>query len=356
LACAAGFADKVPMNANATSVIAAPMLVIRGVFAGILMGLANLVPGISGGTMLLAAGVYPHFIRAIAEFTTFTFRRESMIVFGAIALAAVMAILLLAGAVRDLVIDHRWIMYSLFIGLTLGGVPVVWKMIRRVTPTVWAGLIVGFIGMAALALVQSAGAEGDPAQRAGFVFMFLAGIAAASAMILPGVSGGYLLLVLGVYIPILSGVDAFRLALKARDIAAMMEPALAVVLPVGLGVVTGVVAVSHLLKWVLARYENATLGVLLGLLIGAVAGLWPFQQGRAPQVGDVIKGQTVTLESIAEIAAADYPVVFFTPSAAQVMIALALVVTGFVLTMMIARLSQDRHAPQASNPRPQAQD
>src|SRR5690606_11896044 len=105
---------------------------------------------ISGGTMLLAAGVYTRVINAIAELTTFTFKRQSLIILGTIVVAAAVAIVGLSGAIKNLVVDHRWIMYSLFIGLTLGGVPVVWKMIRGVTPGVWAGAVAGFIGMAVL--------------------------------------------------------------------------------------------------------------------------------------------------------------------------------------------------------------
>lgn len=83
------------------------------------MGLANLVPGISGGTMLLAAGIYPKFINAIADITRFRFRLQSILVLGTVVAAAGLAILLFAGLLKDLVIDQRWIMYSLFIGLTL---------------------------------------------------------------------------------------------------------------------------------------------------------------------------------------------------------------------------------------------
>ena len=105
--------------------------VIRAAAGGTLMGLANLVPGISGGTMLLAAGIYPRFIRAIAELSTFKFRRASIIVLAVVALCAAAAIFLLAGPVKDLVVEYRWVMYSLFIGLTLGGVPIVWQMARQ---------------------------------------------------------------------------------------------------------------------------------------------------------------------------------------------------------------------------------
>lgn len=336
-------------------------LAARGVFGGVLMGLANLVPGISGGTMLLAAGVYPRFIEAIGEVTTFKFRKPSLVVLGSVVLAAMLAILLLAGTVKGLVVDHRWVMYSVFIGLTLGGVPVVWRLIRSNDTTntsaagmraVWIGAAVGFAGMAALALFQSSGASGD-AQRDGFVFLFLAGIAGASAMILPGVSGGYLLLVLGVYVPILAGVDAFKDGLKTRDTAVIFDVGLAVVLPVGLGVLVGVVGVSNLLRWLLHRYEKATLGVLLGLLVGAVVGLWPFQQTAAPAEGQVVKGQAITYaddtaadghtpgwvfaESGEPVEPEDLPTAFFAPNPMQVGGAIGLILLGLGATLGIDR-------------------
>ena len=102
----------------------------RGAFGGALMGLANLVPGISGGTMLLAAGIFRAVITAIAEVTTLRIRARSVVLLASVAGAAGLAILLGAGLLKGLVLDHRWIMYSLFIGLTFGGVPMVWGLIR----------------------------------------------------------------------------------------------------------------------------------------------------------------------------------------------------------------------------------
>jgi putative membrane protein len=307
-----------------------------------LMGLANLVPGISGGTMLLASGIYPRFIAAIAEMTTLRFRVGSLVVLGTVVVAAAVGILLLAGVVKDLVVERRWIMYSLFIGLTLGGLPVVWRMARPATGAVWRGAAAGFVAMAALALAQQSGAGDAGAAPSNFALLFLAGLAGAGAMILPGVSGGYLLLVLGQYVPILSGIEAFKDALGLRDLAAAMDPAMGVLLPVGLGVVAGVVGVSNLLKWLLARYAKATLGVLLGLLVGAVVGLWPFQQGVPPVPGEtVIKGLVVTEESLPGIEAEDWPVRFFTPTGGQVGGVLALVLAGISVTALIARLGAE---------------
>jgi putative membrane protein len=320
-------------------------LLPRAVLGGTLMGMANLVPGISGGTMLLAAGVYPQFVGAIAEISRFKLRRDSLLLLGVVIAMALVSIVLLAGPVKSFVVGHRWVAYCLFIGLTLGGVPIVWGIIRGVPgrsgSAVWWGAAGGFIVMAGVAVWQTQSAGGGDRTDAGFLFMFLAGVAGASAMILPGISGGYLLLVLGVYVPILGGIDAVKLALKARDFAALSDPVVDIVIPVGLGVVIGVVLVSNAIKWLLARYELATLGVLLGLLVGAVIGLWPFQRAVKPAVGDVFKGRVLTPETLEALPPSDWPNAFFTPSAGQVLGALGLVVLGFLATHLVARMGKD---------------
>jgi len=327
---------------NAATTLAPALLAVRGAIGGTLMGLANLVPGISGGTMLLAAGVYPLFIEAIAEVTTLRFRTRSLVLLGAIVAAAALAILLLAGTVRALVLEHRWIMYSLFIGLTLGGVPLVWRMARPASAAVAAGATAGFAAM----LVMAFAGGTDTGGAASAFLIFLSGLAAASAMILPGVSGGYLLLLLGQYESILGTVDQLKRGLlgdagTGPDLSVVLD-AMTVVIPLGLGVVAGVVGVSNLLRWLLRRYEKATLGALLGLLLGAVVGLWPFQDSRAPLIGEHIDGQLVTAENIGEIEPEDWPLQRFDPTPAQAVAALALVAGGFGGTLAIGRLGGDR--------------
>ena len=319
---------------EALPAVTAPLM-LRCVIGGVLMGLANLVPGISGGTMLLAAGVYPHFVGGVAEVTTLKFRARTLVPLAAIAGTAALAILLLAGAVKGLVVDHRWIMYSLFIGLTLGGVPVVWKLLRKASLPAVIGCAAGIAVMAAMAMAQP-GAAGGAGDRA-YVMLLFAGVAGASAMILPGVSGGYLLLVLGQYITILGAIDEAKTGVQLRDWTRAAE-AMHVFVPVGIGVVIGIAGVSNLIKFLLARHKAPTLGVLMGLLLGAVLGLWPFQQGVAPRPGEVVKGQVMTELSIAAVDAEDYPLARFTPAAWQIAAALGLIAGGFAITQGVARL------------------
>jgi putative membrane protein len=311
---------------------------LRGVLGGGLMGVANLVPGISGGTMLLASGVYPGFIGAIADITTFRFRIRSVVLLASVIAAAGLAILFMAGGVKDLVVHQRWIMYSLFIGLTLGGAPVVWRMAGRASAGWWAGAIVGCTMMAGLAWAQAGRAGGAADQEGRTILLFLAGLAGSSAMILPGVSGGYLLLVLGQYVPILSAIDRFKDAVQTGAWGTVVDIGFGVGVPVGLGVVAGIIGVSHGLKWLLDRAPKVTLGVLLGLLLGAVWGLWPFQEGVPPKPGAVLKGEIMTAERIAEIDPEDYPAAYFRPTAGQAAAAVALIMVGFAGTSLIARV------------------
>jgi putative membrane protein len=321
-----------------------PVLAARGGIGGVLMGLANLVPGVSGGTMLLAAGVYPNFVKAVAEITTLKFRLRSIILLGSVVVAALLAIVLLAGPVKDLVVNQRWIMYSLFIGLTLGGVPLIWRMLEGLETRAIIGCIVGFGLMGVLAFVQPSDAvathEGHP-----YLLYFLAGLAGASAMVLPGVSGGYLLLVLGQYVTILAAISAVKDAARAGDFAAASET-LHVIVPVGIGVILGVVGVSNLVRWLLEHHRQITLGGLLGLLLGAVLGLWPYQQGVAPEVGSEFKGdivarvgeQLVMQTTGKAISPEVFPTEFFAPNTTQMLVAPAIIFAGFIASVLLSKI------------------
>ena len=311
-------------------------LLLRCLIGGTLMGLANLVPGISGGTMLLAVGVYPLFVTAVAELTTLRFRLRSIVILGAIGGAAFVSIVLLAGPVKGLVVNHRWVMYSLFIGLTLGGVPVVWRLLRPLTASAGAGCVAGLAVMGAMALLEPAQAAAGAGAR---VMLLIAGLAGASAMILPGISGGYLLLILGQYIPILGAIEAAKTAVQTANWDLLFDAA-RVLAPVAVGVAVGVAGVSNLIKLLLERRRQATLGVLLGLLLGAVFGLWPFQRGVPPKPGDVVKGRVITEASIAALDPADYPVRRFPPTPGQVAASLGLVLAGLGVTLAVARLGE----------------
>jgi hypothetical protein len=92
----------------------------------------------------------------------------------------------------------------------------------------------------------------------------------------------------------------------------------------------------------LERFEKATLGFLLGLLLGAVIGLWPFQQGRPPLAGEAIKGRILTEETVAQVRPEDYPLETFRPAASQVAGAVAMIGAGFAVTQLVAWIGGGR--------------
>lgn len=334
--------EKTPTTPTEQAEFRGEALAVRSVIGGTLMGLANLVPGISGGTMLLATGVYPQFISGVAEVTTFRFKPKTLLMLVCVVGAAAIAVVGGARLVSELVIEHRWIMYSLFIGLTLGGVPVLWRMVRPADPVIVLTSIIGIAVMVALAVIQpgESGAQAQGAEQ--YAMLVLAGVAGGAAMILPGLSGAYLLLVLGQYLTILAAIEAARQGVSDRDMD-MLAQAMHVFVPVGLGVVLGVVGLSNLMKLLLEKCQRPTLGVLLGLLMGAVFGLWPFQEPVAPAIGDIVKGIELTSpEMIENVARKDWPTAYFTPSAVQVGAAAAIALAGFVVSSLIARLGNGK--------------
>ncbi|MFQ5845160.1 MAG: DUF368 domain-containing protein [Planctomycetota bacterium] len=305
---------------------------IRTLCGGVLMGLANLVPGISGGTMLLAAGIYPRFVRAVADLTTLRLRRSSLLFLAVVASCAAATILLGAGPVKRLVVHSRWVMYSLFIGLTLGGVPLVWRLARPAGPAVYAGAVAGLALMVWLS-TQTWARGSSP----GTVLLFLSGVLGAAAMILPGVSGGFLLLVLGTYVTVLGAVDDLK-GLFGGDADAALAT-LPVLGPFALGALASLVAMSNLLRWLLDRHRPPTLGALLGLLLGAVVGLWPFRRGVCPTDAD-----------LAGIAPESWPLETYAPGLGRVCVALGLVVVGLGVTLLIDRLGGARNETPPNTP------
>ena len=311
----------------------------RSIAGGALMGLANLVPGVSGGTMLLAVGLYPQFIAGVAEASTLKLRAPVLLMLACVGGSAALAIAGGARAIAAVLDGYPWVMYSLFIGLAAGGLPIVWRLVRPLDRTVALSAAAATAGMVLLAVldperVSRAGAPGP----ATYALLVAAGASGGAAMILPGVSGAYLLLVLGQYRPIIDAV-AQAVAIARAGAWDAAGPVLHVLVPVLVGVVIGVAGVSNLVRLLLATRRRATLGFLLGLLLGAVVGLWPFTAPVQPRVGDVVGGQKMlSPEMVAAIDPADHPRRRTLPTPGQAGGGALLVLAGFGASWSVSRL------------------
>ncbi len=313
----------------------------RSLIGGVFMGLANLVPGISGGTMLLTVGIYPQFISGVAEVSTLKFRPTVLLMLTCVVGAAGLAIGGFAGVIGSLLDQHQWAMYCLFIGLTLGGAPLLWRMLRPVDDRVLTSAAIAVAVMALLALTdpERIGSQTTPGLAA-YAMLTVAGFSGGAAMILPGLSGAYLLLVLGQYRAIIDAVEMATSGARAGDWALALQ-ALHVLVPVAIGVGLGVVGVSNLVSRLLANYERATLGFLLGLLCGAVIGLWPFNEPVTPQMGDIVRGIALTTaDLVAAVDPEDYRTVAVMPSVTQGLGGSALTLLGFTVSWGVSRVGR----------------
>ena len=216
--------------------------------------------------MILAVGLYDRFISAVAELSSLRWSREMFVFLGLLAAGLVVALVGLAGPAVHMVTHYRWAMYSLFVGMTLGGAPELLKLAfpkgdsgSKTSPTF--ALVLGFAMMAWIAWSLQ-----GVALPHSFLAFLVMGIIAASSMILPGVSGSYLLLIFGVY-------DVVIGSLSSSALKEDLQGSLMIIVPVGIGAALGIGLLSNVLKVVLTRYSKPAHGALLGLLLGSVLGL-----------------------------------------------------------------------------------
>ncbi len=256
------------------------------------MGVANLIPGVSGGTMILAMGLYTEFIASVADVTAFRFSRRRLQFLAVLGLFAAGTIVGLAGVILYLLFHHTVAMYSLFIGMTLGGAPLLMKLLRPIRSDVVVAAVAGLGLMVGVFMLRE---TGQMPHNTGMDFV--SGVVGSTTMVLPGISGSYMLLVLDQYDRVVGTIEELKEAVKGRDMQ-QLGGVLRIVIPVGLGVVVGIVALSNALKFLLHRYERVTIGVLLGMLIGSVLGLWPL--GRAPSEDALGRRDLSELVSFAE--------------------------------------------------------
>ncbi|QEG43356.1 hypothetical protein UC8_54030 [Roseimaritima ulvae] len=250
---------------------------IVNVLRGYLMGAADTVPGVSGGTVALILGHYQRLVTAISHFdsTALHMLRQRQLRAAAVhcdlrflialGIGVATGILTLASLMHWL-LDHRMPeTLSVFFGLVLASSMIVAQQIRR-----WsAGSIT--LGLLAVVSAYALCSLTPTATEPSLGFIFLAAMIAICAMILPGISGAFILLLLGVYQPITGLI---------KDLAhgQLTTDALIKLSTFALGCALGLALFSRLLRWLLARYRDPTFAVLLGLMLGSLRRLWPLQQ------------------------------------------------------------------------------
>lgn len=249
---------------------------------GFAMGAANVIPGVSGGTIALITGIFERLINAIKSFDLkaikllFSGKIKEFVKYIdlyfliAVFSGAVASVVSLAKLLKFLFQNYPVFIWAFFFGLILASVYYVGKTIKK-----WnVSVIITFIIGTAFALVIT---FLNPAtQNDSFLYLIICGVVAICSMILPGLSGSFILILMGNYELVM--IDA------VNDLNLM------ILLPVIIGAVGGLIAFSHILSWIYKKYKDQTISLLTGFILGSLGILWPWKNliYRVDETGNYI--------------------------------------------------------------------
>jgi len=237
---------------------------------GMAMGAADVVPGVSGGTIAFISGIYEELLTSISSLNTNLFKtlkNKGFSVFwnqlnGNFLLTLLFGIAIsvasLAKTISWLLDTHPILVWSFFFGLVLASILFIGKQISEWKLMTYFLLIVATIVAYFITTLQPVNIE-----NTSLAYMFLSGALAICAMILPGISGSFILVLLGVYKPVLEAIHTKNFK---------------VILTLTLGAIVGLLSFSKILKWLFANYKNYTLAALTGFVLGSLNKIWPWKK------------------------------------------------------------------------------
>lgn len=245
------------------------MELVKKILRGMLIGVANVIPGVSGGTMMVSMGIYDTIILCITHlFSQFKKSVKTLLPY---LLGMLLGIFTLASLLGFLFDHYPLPTNTAFIGLILGGLSPLMRKIER--KKINFGCVIAFaaffgliIWMACMGPVQNA--ESVTMSAGQMLILLVMGAIASATMIIPGVSGSMVLMLLGYYTPVINALNSFKTAVFSADFAAMVQPLL-VLLPFGIGVVAGIFGVAKAIEWLIQRFPTLTYCGVLGLVLAS---------------------------------------------------------------------------------------
>lgn len=246
------------------------------IIKGLLMGIANIIPGVSGGTMAVSLGIYDELILSITTWRK-SWRRSLRFLIP-LFIGVGLGIVGFSYAIEHLLAHYTLPTALAFIGLIAGGLPALFgafgQGLRREHKRLsgWHALyfVIFFALVVGLSFIKETGSGLTTlsATPGTIITLVLIGIIAAATMIVPGVSGSLILMIMGYYYRILALITAFFRALRQGDFAAMLS-GLKLLVPFGIGVILGIILVSKLIAFLFERYTTYTYAGILGLILAS---------------------------------------------------------------------------------------
>ncbi len=243
---------------------------IKNVLKGMVIGIANIIPGVSGGTMMVAMGIYDKLIHCITHL--FKELKKSVLFLLPIAIGMGIAIIASSFTIEKAFDSFPLQTSLLFVGLVVGGLPAMWKNVKgeKIKP----GHVVAFLAFFAVVVVMAlmGDTEGNAADLSFNVINVLkllgVGIIAAATMVIPGVSGSMMLLLMGYYNPILTAINDFLRALVAFDFEGIIK-GVGILAPFGIGVVIGIFAIAKLVEIIFEKFPLYAYWAIIGLIVAS---------------------------------------------------------------------------------------
>lgn len=227
-------------------------------FLGILMGLANLVPGISGGTIAVISGKYDEIIELINSFISLKIKRKGLFKLIFLFIGALLAILIFSNIIGFLFENYKPIMLSVFTGLIFGGLIMLFKEFNIKSKN---NLIIFIFTLIIFSLFFIFVKDSKTVENPGFLYLFAGGAVGAATMILPGISGSSMLLIMGIYEKIINAVSDMNFS---------------VLIPTGLGIIFGLIFIVKLLKILLSKNKDAVFSFLSALTFSGIIEIFPY--------------------------------------------------------------------------------
>ena len=287
------------------------------------MGTADVIPGVSGGTMAFILGIYEQLLAAIKSFDLECLKRLfkgdlkgaltrphfGFVIPLFIGIIAALVFFTRVIPLPKLILSHPELIYGLFFGLILGSIIILIKHVDQIRTKEIIQIVIGIaIGLLVVTMTPK-----DTPDSSWFIF--LCGALAITAMILPGISGSFILLILGKYAHIINGIGHFDLS---------------IIIPFGIGAALSLIFFSRFLYWLLQHFHNTTLLIINGILIGSLWMIWPFQNRKYIEVREKQK----LIESTPTL-----PETFDT----TVLYSIALMVIGLSLVLLIGYLGDRKN-------------
>lgn len=246
------------------------MKVIKDILKGMVIGIANIIPGVSGGTMMVAMGIYDKLIHCITHL--FKEFKKSVLFLLPIVLGMGIAIIGSSFGIEYLFATFPIQTNLLFIGLIIGGLPAIWKNVKG--NSIRLGHILAFLAFFVLVVSMAllGETEGNAADLSFTVVnvlkLFGVGVIASATMVIPGVSGSMVLLLLGYYNPIISSINDFIRALTSFDVNGIMQ-GIGVLAPFGVGFVVGVFVIAKLIEIIFKKFPLYAYWAIIGLIVAS---------------------------------------------------------------------------------------